>query len=167
MRATGTGGPLVAARAGIELPDPDGTLLFNRTWMPAPAPAGTHSPNCRYRCCGTWQLSLPVPSPAPLTGRGGQAHPAATAVPAAPATTAFTASSPEVTASEVTVSLARPAPVQRRRRPAAPAPAVRCASGCGALVAAAYVARTGQDWHGSCPAPAAAAPLAGTAGGVR
>jgi hypothetical protein len=153
VRAQGTGGPAVGARAGIELPDPDAAPLVVRTWMPAPEPAGHHSPYCRSRCCGTWQLSLPqtlpTPSPVPLPGRGGQAP---------------TLPRPRRTQAPVASPVASPASV-RAAEAGLPVP---CTGGCGAKVAASYVLATGQDWHRCCPTPAPSGEdIRATAGGAR
>ena len=154
MKAEGTCGPAVGARAGIELPDPDGALLFVRTWVPVGEPIEHHSPYCRSRCCGTWQLSLPetlpTPTPAPLAGRGGQA-------PTLPRPRREQA------------PVASPAASLASLRAAEVGLPVPCTGGCGAKVAAGYVLATRRDWHGCCPAPAGPAEPAAAvvAGGVR
>jgi hypothetical protein len=147
----GTGGPLVAARAAIELPDPDAVPLVVRTWVPVAEPIEHHSPYCRSRCCGTLHLILPTPTPVPLAGRGGQAptlpRPRRTQLP------------PAVVVKGSAAALA----AAQTGRP------VPCAGGCGARVSAAYVLATGRDWHGCCPAPveAGATSAAVVSGGAR
>jgi hypothetical protein len=148
VRAIGNAGAAVGARAGIELPDPDAVPLVVRTWIPKPSAPERHSPNCRARCCGSWQLSLPVPAP---QGGGGQA-PAPTAPQETPQEThARSRKAPRELppAAEAVV----PAPRSSGRRPGRARSRRRgleCAAGCGVALDPVWAAANGRDRHSWC-----------------